>query len=112
MYGGDSDARKKRSECEAAFQRLETELRKGQAGSNEAKSATSAPPLEPTVGHVAVDPTPPPTVADDPLVKRMQELGYRAEHQKRIISVELNDGTQIDVPADEIELQYVRGKVY
>jgi hypothetical protein len=39
LYGGDADARKKRGACEAAFLHLETELRKGQAGSDEAKTA-------------------------------------------------------------------------
>src|SRR5262249_6134218 len=39
LYGGDADARRKRSECEAAFLSLETELRKGQTCSDQAKTA-------------------------------------------------------------------------
>jgi hypothetical protein len=39
LYGGDADAKRKRSQAEEAFSRLETELRKGQPTSEEAQQA-------------------------------------------------------------------------
>jgi anti-sigma factor RsiW len=48
----------------------------------------------------------------DPLIKKWEERGFRAEWQKRLISMELKDGRKIDVPIKEYELQYIGGRTY
>jgi hypothetical protein len=48
----------------------------------------------------------------DPLIKKWEQRGYRAEWQKRLISMELRDGRKIDVPIREYELQYIAGRSY
>jgi hypothetical protein len=48
----------------------------------------------------------------DPLIKKWEQRGYRAEWQKRQISMELRDGRKIDVPIREYELRYIGGRSY
>jgi hypothetical protein len=48
----------------------------------------------------------------DPLIKKWEQRGYRAQWQKRLISMQLGDGRKIDVPMREYELQYIGGRSY
>jgi anti-sigma factor RsiW len=83
------------------------------ANSGESDSKETAQVPEPAPVDVAANlPHRAEPDANDLLVKRWEELGYRAERQKRQISVELRDGRKVDVPVDEIQLEYVRGRTY
>jgi len=57
-------------------------------------------------------PQPPELVVNDPIVKRWEELGFRAQRQKRLVSVELNDGRKVELPVNEIQLEYVGSRTY
>ena len=48
----------------------------------------------------------------EPLVKRLEQRGYRTESQKRSVSVALKDGRKLDVPVHEVRVQYVGGRTY
>jgi hypothetical protein len=48
----------------------------------------------------------------EPVVKRWEQRGYRAESQKRSVSVALKDGRKVDVPVREVRFQYVGGRTY
>jgi hypothetical protein len=48
----------------------------------------------------------------DPIVKRWEQRGYRAETQKRLVALELKDGRKVNVPIQEVRLHYVGGSVY
>jgi hypothetical protein len=47
-----------------------------------------------------------------PVVKQWERDGYHAEMQHRRVAMELKDGRRIDVPVQEVRLQYVRGRIY
>jgi hypothetical protein len=51
-------------------------------------------------------------VPADPVIKGLEERGYRAERQRRVVSVELKDGRRINVPVQELRLEHVRGRTY
>jgi hypothetical protein len=53
-----------------------------------------------------------PPDALEPLVKRLEQRGYRTESQKRSVSVALKDGRKLDVPVHEVRVQYVGGRTY
>jgi hypothetical protein len=46
------------------------------------------------------------------VVQRLEQRGYQAETQKRLISMELKDGRKIDVPVREVRVRYVGGRTY
>jgi anti-sigma factor RsiW len=48
----------------------------------------------------------------DSLVRYWELRGYRAERQRRLVSIELNDGRKVEVPVQEVRLQYVGGRTY
>ena len=48
----------------------------------------------------------------DPVVKRWEQRGYRADTQKRLLSIETKDGQALNVPVNEIRLRYVGGHIY
>jgi hypothetical protein len=73
-----------------------------------------AEPVRPAPGEVADEaPRPSPAAeADDPVIKQFEQRGFRAERQRRVVSVQLKDGRRIDVPVQEVRLQHVRGRTY
>jgi hypothetical protein len=78
--------------------------------------APSDPP-RPAPGDLAAGGAPPPAPGDsrgplDPMVKRWEQRGYRAERQDRRVSLELKDGRRLDVPVHEVRLRYVGGRTY
>jgi len=48
----------------------------------------------------------------DPLVKQWEQQGFRAERQNRLVSFERKDGKTVNVPVQEVRLEYVRGRTY
>jgi hypothetical protein len=48
----------------------------------------------------------------DPVVKRLEQRGYRSETQTWLLPMELNDGRKIDVPVREVRLRYVGDRTY
>jgi anti-sigma factor RsiW len=46
------------------------------------------------------------------VVKRLEQQGYHAETQKRLVSMQLKDGRKIDVPVREFRLRYVGGRTF
>jgi hypothetical protein len=48
----------------------------------------------------------------DSMVKHWEQRGYRAETQKRMVSIETTDGEALEVPVNEIRLRYVGGHIY
>jgi hypothetical protein len=48
----------------------------------------------------------------DSLVKQWEQQGYYVERQKRLVSIEMKDGKRVNVPVQEVRLQYVRGRTY
>lgn len=48
----------------------------------------------------------------DPIVKRLEQQGFQAEMQKRLVSMELKDGRKFDVPIQEVRVRYVAGRTY
>jgi hypothetical protein len=75
----------------------------------------SAPPFDsdrPSSPDLAAASAQPSADPLDPVVKQWESRGYRAERQKRLVSVELQDGRKLDVPVNEVRFQYVRGRTY
>jgi hypothetical protein len=50
--------------------------------------------------------------AADPLLERWQQRGYHTETQKRLVSMQLRDGRQFDVPVREIRLRRDSDRIY
>jgi anti-sigma factor RsiW len=48
----------------------------------------------------------------DPFVKKMEQRGFRAQTQQRLLSMQLKDGRKFDLPVQEVRLQYVRNRTY
>ncbi len=48
----------------------------------------------------------------DPVLRRWEQQGYRAETQKRLVSMELKDGRKIQLPIQEVRLRYVGDRTY
>lgn len=76
----------------------------------------SPEPIQPAPVEVAVQPSSsgpddPPALLDS-VVKQWEQRGYHAEMQKRLVSMELNDGRRVDVPVQEVRLRYVAGRTY
>lgn len=77
------------------------------------------PPEAPRTVPVAVasQAPPPPAPVEVPqrlesLVKHWEQRGYRAELQRRMVSVVLKDGRRVEVPVQEVRLSYVGGRTY
>ncbi len=86
-------------------------------GTPVAKRETPAEPAPPEPVDVASGEARPagpgePNALIDPVVKRWEQKGYRAERQKRVVSVELKDGRKLSVPINEVRLQYVGDRTY
>jgi hypothetical protein len=47
-----------------------------------------------------------------PVVKHWEQRGYRADTQKRRVSMELKDGRKLELPVEEIQFRYVGGRTY
>jgi hypothetical protein len=48
----------------------------------------------------------------DPFVQKMEQRGFRAQTQERLLSMKLKDGRKLDVPVQEVRLWYVRNRTY
>jgi hypothetical protein len=48
----------------------------------------------------------------DPAARVWEQQGFRAERQKRLIPIELPDGRKVDVPVQELRVQYVGNRTY
>ena len=48
----------------------------------------------------------------DPVVRRWEQQGFHAERQRRLVVMKLNDGRQVEVPVQEVSLQYMGGRTY
>jgi len=48
----------------------------------------------------------------DPVVKQLEQRGYRAEMQKRLVSMELKDGRKLDIPVQELRVRYIGARTY
>jgi hypothetical protein len=48
----------------------------------------------------------------DPFVKKMEQRGFHAQTQERLLSMQLKDGRKLDVPVQEVRLRYVRNRTY
>jgi hypothetical protein len=46
------------------------------------------------------------------VLRKLEQRGYRAETQKRLISMPTKDGRKLDVPVQEIRLRYIGGRTY
>jgi hypothetical protein len=75
------------------------------AGYPESSSSVQAPVVE------LSKPTEPPAPFDS-VVKRWEQRGYRAETQKRLVSLELKDGRKLNVPIQEVRLHYIGANTY
>ncbi len=47
-----------------------------------------------------------------PVIKRLEQRGYRAETQKRLVSLELQGGRRLNVPIQELRLHYIGSRTY
>ena len=48
----------------------------------------------------------------DPLVRKIEQSGFRAQTQARLVSMQLKDGRKVDVPVQEVRFLYVRNRTY
>jgi anti-sigma factor RsiW len=48
----------------------------------------------------------------DQLAHHWEERGYQAERETRVISMELNDGRRLDMPIEELRVQYIGDRIY
>jgi hypothetical protein len=64
--------------------------------------AQEAPPLRPAE----------PPAPLEQVVKRLEQRGYHAETQQRLVSMQLKDGRKIDVPVREVRARYVGDRTY
>jgi hypothetical protein len=48
----------------------------------------------------------------DPVVKKLEEQGYRADTQTWSVPLKLQDGRKIEVPVREVRLRYVGDRTY
>jgi hypothetical protein len=75
-----------------------------------------APPLEPLLEapRMAKQPANPisPVAFVDPVVERLQQRGFSAEKESRLVPVELADGRRVAMPVQVVRLQYVGGRTY
>ena len=53
----------------------------------------------------------PPTVRPD-LLRSLQQLGYEVRQRRGLFPLEMNDGRQLVVPVDRVEVQYVGNPAY
>jgi hypothetical protein len=93
----------------------------GRAWRGEAVQVVTMPPIvksEPAPAPPPPElPRPAPVAAEplaslEPVVKRWEQQGYRAERQKRNVSLELGDGRRLDVPVHEVRLRYIGDRTY
>ncbi len=61
-----------------------------------------APPVPSTGQHAALP----------DVVKQLEQQGYQAETQTRLVSVKLNDGRKVEVPIHEVRFKYVGDRTY
>jgi hypothetical protein len=79
--------------------------------------ATPPEPPQPAPTRFATQEARPSKPAESPtpfdaVVKSWEHRGYRAETQKRLVSMELKDGRKLDLPVHEVRLRYVGGRTY
>jgi hypothetical protein len=48
----------------------------------------------------------------DPLIKKWEQKGFRAERQERLVSMEFRDGRRVKVPIQELRVEYIGGRTY
>jgi hypothetical protein len=48
----------------------------------------------------------------DPVVKQLEQHGYRTETQTRVVSMHLKDGRKVDVPVREVRFRYIGDRTY
>jgi hypothetical protein len=69
-----------------------------------------------TAGPAVEEPQPPEPEGAAPLpalaAKPWERRGFRADTQKRRVSMELKDGRRLEVPVEEVQLRYVGGRTY
>ncbi len=47
-----------------------------------------------------------------PVLRRLERQGYEVEQRRGSVSMDLQDGRRLDVPVDEVKLQFVGGQTY
>jgi hypothetical protein len=79
-----------------------------------AKGEMTAPPApaEPRPQDTPPSKQPAPTTLASPVLARLEQRGFQAETQRRVVSMELQDGRKLDVPVREVRLRYVGGRTY
>jgi hypothetical protein len=85
---------------------------------------TAARPNVEKSGTPIVAESPAPNLADSPsapgapstwlgsAIQQWEQQGYHADTQRRMVSMELNDGRRLDVPVHEVRLQFVGDRTY